>query len=112
VPALQEPEAIAIHDVIKEDDEIIAGMCADIYTWKEMYLELLFVDKTYRNKGLATMLLDRIEDEAKAMGVTLVHTDTDDFQGKDFYLKQGYETFGVSDECQRSDQRNYIKKSL
>lgn len=112
VPATQEPEAIAIHYVIKKDGEIIAGICADIYTWKVMYLELLYVDEAHRNKGLATMLLHKVEEEAKTLGVTLVHSDTYDFQGKDFYLKRGYEIFGVLDDCPQGHQRFYIKKSF
>ena len=39
------------------------------------------------------------EEEAKAMGATLVHLDTFDWQAKDFYLKHGYEIFGVLDDC-------------
>ena len=77
-----------------------------------MYLELLFVDEAHRNKDLATILLQRVEKEAKAMGVSLVHTDTYDFQAKDFYLKQGYEVFGVLDDCPTGHKRYYLKKVL
>lgn len=112
VPATQEPEAIDIHYVIKDNDTIIAGICADVYTWKVMYLELLFVNEVYRNKDLATILLHRVEEEAKSLGVTLVHTDSYDFQAKDFYIKQGYEIFGVLDDCPPGHKRYYLKKIL
>lgn len=112
VPATQKPEAIDIHYIVKENDTIVAGICADIYTWKIMYLELLFVNEGHRNKNLATMLLQRVEKEAKAMGVHLSHTDTYDFQAKDFYLKQGYEIFGVLDDCPPGHKRYYLKKVL
>lgn len=112
VPATQKPETIDIHYVIKENDAIIAGICADVYIWKIMYLELLFVDEAHRNKSLASYLLRRVEKEAKAMGVKLVHTDTYEFQAKDFYLKQGYEVFGVLDDCPEGYKRYYLKKVL
>ncbi len=89
VPPTQKPEAIDIHYVIQENDTIIGGICADVYTWKIMYIELLFVDEAHRNKSLASYLLQRVEKEAKAIGVKLVHTDTYEFQAKDFYLKHG-----------------------
>ena len=112
VPATQEPEAIDMHYVIKENDIIIAGICADVYTWKIMNILLLFVEESHRNKGLATILLQRVEEEAKAMGVTLVHTDSYDFQAKDFYIKHGYEVFGVLDDCPHGHKRYYLKKTL
>lgn len=112
VPATQEPEVINIHYVIKEQDTIIAGICADIYIWKILFISLLFVDENHRNKNLATLLLKRVEEEAKVMGATLVHLDTFDFQAKDFYLKQGYEVFGVLKDCPPGHKRYYMKKNL
>lgn len=112
VPPTQEPEAINIHYAIKENDTVIAGICADVYVWKIMYLQLLFVNEAHRNKDLATIMLQRVENDAKTMGVTLVHTDTFDFQAKDFYLKQGYEIFGTLDDCPPGHKRYYLKKLL
>lgn len=112
VPATQEPESIDLRYVIKENNEIIAGICGNVYTWKILYLELLFVNETHRNKNLASILLKRVEEEAKAIGVSLVHTDTYEFQAKDFYLKHGYEIFGVLDDCPQGYKRYYLKKVL
>jgi hypothetical protein len=51
--------------------------------------------------------------EAKLIGATLAHnTDTFDFQAKDFYLKQGYEIFGVLKDCPSGHKRYYMKKIL
>lgn len=112
VPATQQPELIKKHYVIKENDLIIAGICAEIYTWKILYIELLFVNETHRNQDLAIFLIKKVEEEAKSMGVALAHTDTFDFQAKDFYLKQDYEIFGVLDDCPKGHKRYYLKKSL
>ena len=34
------------------------------------------------------------------------------FQAKDFYIKHGYEVFGVLDDCPKGHKRYYMKKVL
>jgi len=43
VPAIQDPEIIDKHYIIKENGVIIAGICSDIYIWKILYLSLSLV---------------------------------------------------------------------
>lgn len=112
VPATQTPEVIDIHYVVKENDTIIGGICADMYIWKILFISLLFVEQTHRHKNLATLLIKRVEEEAQALGATLIHLDTFDFQAKDFYLKQGYEIFGTLEDCPPGHKRYYLKKDL
>lgn len=112
VPATQNPEVIDQHYLIKENEEVIAGICADVYIWKILYISLLFVDEKHRNRDLGTLLIQKVEDEARAIGATLAHTDTFDFQAKGFYLKQGYEIFGILDDCPKGHKRYYLKKVL
>lgn len=112
VPFTQEPIIINKNYVIKENDEIIAGLNAVIYRWKILYVDILFVDDRYRGRELGTKLLNHVENEARAMGATLSQLDTFDFQAKDFYLKQGYEIFGVLDDCPQGHKRYYLKKVL
>jgi len=57
-------------------------------------------------------LLKYVEDEAKTIGARLVRLDTYDFQTKDFYLKHGYEIFGVLEDCPKGHKRYYLKKDL
>ena len=45
-------------------------------------------------------------------GCHLIHLDTFDFQAKDFYIKHGYEVFGVLDECPKKHKRYYLKKLI
>jgi hypothetical protein len=42
----------------------------------------------------------------------LSHLDTFDWQTKEFYLKHGYEVFGVLDDCPPGHKRYYMKKVL
>lgn len=112
VPASQIPEVINKNYIIKENDIIVGGICADIYTWKILYISLLFVEESYRNKKIGSLLIKKVEDEARTIGVKLAHTDTFDFQAKDFYLKMGYEIFGTLEDCPEGHKRYYLKKKL
>lgn len=112
VPFTQDPTSIPKNYVIKENDEIIAGINSFIYGWKILYIHILFVDERHRGKDLGTALMNQVENDAREMGATLAHLDTFDFQAKDFYLKRGYEVFGILEDCPPGHKRNYLKKVL
>ena len=77
-----------------------------------VYIDTLWVDSKYRGKGLGAKLLAEIEKTAKAKGCYLIHLDTFDFQAKEFYEKQGYEVFGVLEDCPKCHCRYYLKKAF
>jgi N-acetylglutamate synthase-like GNAT family acetyltransferase len=108
----QTPDTIFKYYVIKENGFSIAGIHAIIYLWKILFVDILFVSEAHRGKDLGSILLRKVEDEAKAMGAKLAHLDTLDFQAKGFYEKHGYEVFGVLDDCPEGHQRYYMKKKL
>lgn len=112
VPATQDPTLIVKNYIIKDKGRIIAGIKSDIYHWGILYIEVLFVDEKYRDQYLGSALLQRVEQEAKAMGATLSHTDTFDFQALNFYLKHGYKIFGILEDCPKDHKRYYLKKIL
>lgn len=112
VPATQDPDMIYLNYVIKENDEIIAGIFADVYIWKILFIELIFVHEEYRHKKLGSFLIQKVEQEARTLGAKLAHLDSFDFQAKDFYIKQGYEVFGVLEDCPPGHKRFYLKKNL
>ncbi len=66
----------------------------------------------HRYKTLVSALLQKVEQEAKEMGATLAHTYAFDFQALYFYLKHGYEIFGVLEDCPKDHKRYYLKKRL
>lgn len=113
VPNTQEELFMWINRVIKNNNnEIIAGINSKMYCWNCLYIDSLYVDDKYRNNGLGRKLLEEIEIIAKEKGCKLIHLDTFDFQAKDFYLKQGYEIFGILDECPENHKRYYMKKNI
>jgi GNAT superfamily N-acetyltransferase len=83
-----------------------------MYCWGMLYVDVLFVEKNHRGEQLGSLLLNKVEAEAKAIGVSLSHLDTFDWQAKEFYLKHGYEVFGVLDDCPKGHKRYYLKKNL
>lgn len=97
---------------VDSNNKTVAGIIAKMYCWNVVYVDILWVDTYYRSKGLGKSLLIELEKISKDKGVTLIHLDTFDFQAKDFYVKQGYEVFGVLDDCPQGHTRYYLKKYL
>ncbi len=98
--------------VIKDANQVIAGITAIIYH-NSLYVDVLFVDEEYRGQDLGSELLSKVETEAKEIGAMLSHLATFDFQAKDFYLKAGYEIFGILDGCPKVGHKSYyLKKKL
>ena len=112
-PFSQQQPFVNLNFCIKDDSGlIIAGITSLMYCWGMLFVDILAVDeKDYKN-GLGSKLLSHVENEAKKLGATLAHLDTFDFQAKDFYLKHGYEVFGVLDDCPKGHKRYYLKKVL
>ncbi len=98
--------------VVKENGTIIAGIKTCFYLEEGLAIDVLFVHEDYRHKGLGSLLLKKVEDEAKSLGAKFANLFTFDFQAKDFYLKHGYEIFGVLDNCPTGHQCFYMKKQL
>ncbi|ETZ04485.1 GNAT family N-acetyltransferase [Holospora undulata] len=92
--------------VIKENGLIIAGIRSCFYLGECLAINVLFVEESHRLKGLGTLLLNQAEADARAMGAKMSHLDTFNHQAKDFYLKHGYEIFGVLENCPAEHKRS------
>lgn len=113
VPKTQEIEFIDIRKkIVDENNNIIGGCLAKMYCWNVMYIDVLWIDDAYRKQGLGERLLREIEQIARDKKCSLIHLDTFDFQAKDFYVKYGYEVFGVLEDCPENHCRYYLKKKL
>ena len=109
----QEVPLLSINRVIEDTNgEIIAGILSKMYCWNCIYIDALWVKEEYRKDKLGTKLLKEIEKIAKEKDCHLFHLDTFDFQAKDFYIKHGYEIFGVLDQCPENHKRYFMKKSI
>ncbi|APF22715.1 GNAT family N-acetyltransferase [Clostridium butyricum] len=113
VPIIQESSFIWINRVIVDTyGDIIAGINSKMYCWNCVYIDVLWVKEEYRKEGLGSKILNEIEKVAKDKGCYLIHLDTFDFQAKDFYIKHGYDIFGILDECPQRHKRYFMKKII
>lgn len=113
VPFTQEPSFISINRVIKgSNGDMLAELNSILYCWNCLYIDILWVKEEFRKEGYGSTLLNEAEKIAKEKGCKLIHLDTFDFQAKDFYLKHGYEIFGVLDDCPMEHKRYYMKKNI
>ncbi|MBO0536572.1 GNAT family N-acetyltransferase [Clostridium botulinum] len=111
VPLKQEESFLWINRVIEDiNGEIIAGILSKMYCWNCIYIDVLWVKEEYRKDGLGTRLLKELERVAKEKDCHLIHLDTFDFQAKDFYVKHGYDIFGILDQCPENHKRYFMKK--
>lgn len=103
---------IPMNYVIKKGNIVIAGLKSCFYLEEVLSICIIFVDENYRNIGLGSILLDKVEKEARTKGAKLAHLYAFD-EAKDFYIKHGYEIFGVLDNCPKTNHCcYYLKKSL
>ncbi len=59
-----------------------------------LYVQMLFVPDHLRGQGMATHLLAKAEQEAKARGCRGAYLDTMNPHARDFYVKLGYSVIG------------------
>ena len=112
-PFTQDTDFVSLNFHIKnKNDFVIAGINSLMYCWGILYIDVLFVDESHRGQQLGSLLLSKVEVEAKSAGASLAHLDTFDWQAKDFYIKHGYEIFGVLEDCPPGCKRYYMKKKL
>ncbi len=113
VPFTQEPAFTSINRDIKDlNGDVIAGINSLLYCWNCLYIDVLWVKEECRKEGYGSILLNEVEKIAKEKECKLIHLDTFDFQAKDFYIKHGYEVFGVLDDCPIEHKRYFLKKMI
>ena len=57
------------------------------------YLSDLFVEKSFRRKGVGSLLLRSLEDRVRGLGVRNIWTWTAGYEAPGFYQKEGYSVF-------------------
>src|SRR5579872_2350595 len=95
IPELPRAEIYRLDFFVKNDlGELLGGIQGYWVNWGILHIELIYVFESYRHQGIASNLLEHVEQIAKQNKCHLAHLDTFDFQAKDFYVKHGYSVFG------------------
>lgn len=92
---------------------LIGGITGRLELGNCLSIEILWLESEHRNQDYGSKLLAAIEQEARARGSHLSQVDTFDFQALGFYEKNGYELFGILEDCPTiGHKRYYLKKKL
>jgi len=82
--------------VLKEDGRQIGWLRYCLFSDVIPFMSMLYVEESYRSKGLGKKLVLFWESEMKRMGYTLVMTSSQsDEQAQHFYRKLGYKDSGA-----------------
>ena len=82
---------------IREEGRLVAGATGSMTPFGILYVDTVFVDRSYRHHHLGTLLMQEVEKEARRRGALLIRLDTFSWQGRDFYPLLGYEKVGSYD---------------
>jgi GNAT superfamily N-acetyltransferase len=94
-----------------ELDEVVGGVTANCFGgW--VYISLLWVEKSLRNLGYGTRLMQMVEAEAIQCGCQNAHVDTYSFEAKPFYERLGYELFATLEDYPKGHCKYFLKKRL
>jgi GNAT superfamily N-acetyltransferase len=93
------------------DEHIVGGLVGETY-WQWLYVDVLWVQESFRRKGYGDALLATAEKEAVKRGCHSVYLDTFSFQFPEFYQKRGYVIFGELPDFPQGCSRFFLKKEL
>ena len=82
-------ERVDLQYVVLDNDQFVGGIYGN-FQFEYLFINVLFVDKKYRGKRIASKLMHMIETESHTRGITNLYLTTFEFQALDFYKKQGY----------------------
>ncbi|MFX0063293.1 MAG: GNAT family N-acetyltransferase [Candidatus Hermodarchaeota archaeon] len=94
-----------------KENKTSGGIIANIFG-NYVYVALLWVEESIRNKGYGTKLLNMIEKEARKLGCKYAHTDTYSFEARPFYEKNGYKLFGTLGDYVEGHSKHFLRKVL
>lgn len=93
-----------------DQEELVGGIYGYIDYFGWLFIDLLFVNENYRKQGYGKKLLEKMESYTKDCQCLGAYLNTWEFQGKEFYLKNGYELFGTLEHCVNNFSMFFLKK--
>jgi len=92
-------------------DEVVGGVIANVFGgW--VYISLLWIEESLRNRGYGTRLVNLVETEATELGCQYAHVDTYSFEAKPFYERLDYKLFATLEDYPKGYSKYFLKKRL
>lgn len=102
------PLVVALEDA---KGEVLGGLVGEtVYGW--LSIQMLFVPKALRGRGMGSALIRHAEEEARVRGCLGMVVNTFSFQARPFYERLGFVHFGTLDDCPPGHRCYYLRKSL
>jgi GNAT superfamily N-acetyltransferase len=83
--------------VVLDNDQFVGGIYGN-FQFEYLFINVLYVDKKYRGKRIASKLMNMMETESLVRGVTNIYLTTFEFQALNFYKKKGYKVVMTIDD--------------
>jgi GNAT superfamily N-acetyltransferase len=97
---------------LKDNCENIIGGIVASKDNERMTINYLWVDDSARGNDYGSRLIKHIEEIAINKECAVVWLNTFGFQAPDFYIKMGYELFGILENCINGYNQYFFKKIL
>ncbi|ARY90345.1 MULTISPECIES: GNAT family N-acetyltransferase [Lacticaseibacillus] len=111
-PLTQERPAVVFSYTALEGQDVIGGIIGYASLYKIGYIDTLWVNEKYRHKSIGTQLLKKVEEDLRTFGCEIVHLETFDFQGPEFYKANHYTEFGRLEYPTAQVTEMFLKKDL
>ena len=94
-----------------EENKVVGGAIGSVFGgW--LYISLMWIEDSLRNRGYGTKLLEMMENEAVKLGCRHAHVDTYSFEARPFYEKNGYTVFALLENYPEGHSKHFLKKKL
>ena len=98
--------------LVNGDNNLLIGVLTADLLWDWVYIDELWVDKNYRNLGIATNLMNTAEEYAISQKMTGLWLWTQSWQAAEFYEQLGYVEFARFDDFPKGHQRIGFRKLM
>lgn len=96
---------------LKENNRPIGAILCDTFNFC-MYIDVMWIEESYRGKELGKALINQAEKIAKDNGCVFSHTCTFSYQSPEFYKACGYTVFAELDNYPNGIVQYFLKKML
>jgi len=102
-----------VSKVIKDSDgNIIAGIAANLLPWCDLSVDAIWTSKRAIEEELKVKLLVAMEKELIEKGGHVAMYETFDIKDVEFFIRNGYKTYGILDDYPSDYKAYYIKRVL